>query len=284
MRVPYGTDRGQGHGGQIGRTARSRWSRRGALGVIACTAFAPGFIPLTAHAADDALTLVITYRVSPPNRVAFRREIADDVTARLRRAQQEGRVASYRLLASRYVESGDWDVLALLSFASPAQLRRWRAVEAAAPAALGPRALELVSAVETVPVELLRQGGAPDREDAPPSVLLVIPYEYTIAVGEYVKYFDGYTVPQLEGWLRQGVLARYAMYLCRYPAGRPWNALLFLEYAGEEGLAQREAVVAKVRAELQSVPAWKAWSENKSRIRNEKQVVVADDFGRQFAD
>ena len=254
-------------------------SRRTAMGVLAFTALAPALASQAAAQGEThQTTLLITYRVTPANHIAFRNEVSKDVAARLARAKNDGRLASYRLLASRYIETGDWDVAALLSFADPAQLQRWRGIEAEAPAALGQRALELVGAVETVPLDLVREGRAEAKRNTPPSVLLVIPYEYVIGVGEYLKYLDGYTVPQLQGWMGEGVLTRYAMYLCRYPAGRPWNALLLLEYAGEEALAQREAVVAKVRAQLQSVPSWKAWSDNKSHIRNEQSVVIADDF------
>jgi hypothetical protein len=51
---------------------------------------------------------------------------------------------------------------------------------------------------------------------------------------------------------------------------------VILEYKDEEALARRNAVVAKVRARLKEIPEWKAISDNKKTVRDEKQVVLAD--------
>jgi hypothetical protein len=52
--------------------------------------------------------------------------------------------------------------------------------------------------------------------------------------------------------------------------------MVILEYKDEEALARRNAVVAKVRARLKEIPEWKAISDNKKTVRDEKQVVLAD--------
>jgi len=107
-------------------------------------------------------------------------------------------------------------------------------------------------------------------------VFLVIPYEYLVPVNEYLQYLDDYTLPQLDGWMQEGVLARYDIYLARYPVGRPWQSLLVLEYKDDRALAARDATVARVREKLKDNPKWKAISDNKKNVRNERQPVVAD--------
>ena len=73
-----------------------------------------------------------------------------------------------------------------------------------------------------------------------------------------------------------GSAATAAVYLARYPAGRPWQSLLVLEYRNDQALAARDAVVAKVRARLTANAKWKAVSENKKNVRAEKTPVLAD--------
>jgi hypothetical protein len=87
-------------------------------------------------------------------------------------------------------------------------------------------------------------------------------------------------VPQIDGWIREGVLVSYGLYLNRYYAGRPWDSLLILEYKDLESFGQRESVIAKVRAALSADPKWKALSENKKNLRTEKETVLAEDLSR----
>jgi hypothetical protein len=97
-----------------------------------------------------------------------------------------------------------------------------------------------------------------------------------VSEAEYLKYADGYVIPQFEGWMAEGVLNNYRIFMSKYPAGRPWNAMVILEYKDDAALARREEVVKNVRAKLKENPEWKAISENKKNIRDEKQVVIAD--------
>ena len=48
----------------------------------------------------------------------------------------------------------------------------------------------------------------------------------------YLTYVDNYLVPQTEGWMNEGVLAGYGLYVGRYAAGRPWASLLVLGMTG----------------------------------------------------
>ena len=216
--------------------------------------------------------LIITYHTTPSNRVAFRRELDSSVAQQWRRWKDEGVLRDYRLVYNRYVDSGNWDAMALLSFAGDAGLERWKRVEIDSPAGLSPKALEFTTSIDTVPADQMRQNG----KSAPDAVFLVIPYEYLVPVNEYLQYLDDYTLPQLDGWMQEGVLAHYDVYLARYPAGRPWQSLLVLEYKGDRGLAARDATVAKVRARLKDNPKWKAVSDGKKNVRNERVPVIAD--------
>jgi hypothetical protein len=234
-------------------------------------------VALTAAGAADPRdagprALIVTYHTTPANRVAFRRELEASAAQQWRRWKDEGVLQDYRLVYNRYVDSANWDAMALLSFAGEAGIERWKRIEIDSPAGLSPKALELATAIDTVPADLMRQNG----KSAGDSVFLVIPYEYLLPVNEYLQYLDDYTLPQLDGWMQEGVLAHYDIYLARYPAGRPWQALLVLEYKGDRGLAARDATVAKVRGKLKDNPKWKAISDTKRNVRNERQPVIAD--------
>lgn len=248
----------------------------------ACAAVATVIMSLhfacTAHAADPRAsgphTLIITYHTAAANRVAFRRQLEDSAVRLMQRGKLEGVLQSYHMLYNRYVDSGNWDAMALLTFAADSGLQRWKEIERDAPAGLSPKALALATSIDTAPADLMRQDSAPQSAQDP--VFLVIPYEYLVPLDEYVAYLDGYVVPQMEGWMQEGVLARYGVYLARYPAGRPWQSLLVLEYRNDQALGARDATVAAVRSRLRDNAQWQAISESKKHVRVEKPPVIAD--------
>ncbi len=217
--------------------------------------------------------LVLTYHTTPANRVAFRKEL-EDWSRQLQRWKDEGVLQSYRILYNRYVDSANWDAMALLTFAGESGIERWKRIEQEAPAGLSQKALSLTTSIDTVPADLMRNKSIPQQSESP--VFLVIPYEYIVSLDEYMAYLDGYVLPQTDGWMEEGILATYSVYIARYPAGRPWQSLLLLEYKGDEALGARDATVAKVRARLKDNPKWKAISDSKKNVRVEKQPVVAD--------
>ncbi|MDB5673292.1 MAG: hypothetical protein JWM65_274 [Sphingomonas bacterium] len=221
----------------------------------------------------DAPTLVIALYARPADRAALRGALESGQVARLRRWKAEGVIAGYRLMFTRYADSGVWDAMEQLRFADEAALARWRAIERQSPAGLAAPALALVQSIETTPASLVRgeAGGAA----ADPAVL-VIPYQALVPAGEYLHYLDGYTIPQFRGWMREGVLQSWDIVTSRYPAGRAWNAMIMLRYRDDAALAQRDAVVARVRAQLALDPAWKAISDNKKAIRTERVLAIAD--------
>jgi hypothetical protein len=231
-----------------------------------------------AAAADDPREqapagLVITYTTTPQHRPALRAAMAHEVKARLAGLRRAGILAHYRLLWGRYADQPGGDAMLVLDLAPGAGTRGWAKVEQATPAALGPASLRLVEHVETAPIDVMRSARAADP--ATPTYLLV-PYEYLVPVNDYLKYTEGYVVPQLDGWLRERALQGYDLLLARYPAGRPWNAMLLLQYRGDTGLARRDGVTARVRAQLASDPAWKALADSKQTIRSERIATIAD--------
>jgi len=223
--------------------------------------------------ASGPRALVITYHTTPANRIAFRKEL-DESARQWQRWKENGVLQSYRMLYNRYIDSANWDAMALLTLAGDAGMEGWKKIEQEAPAGLSPKALSLTTLIATVPADLIRQNGTVQASQN--SVFLVIPYEYVVPLDEYIAYLDNYVLPQTDGWMDEGVLARYGVYIARYPAGRPWQSLLVLEYKNDEALGARDAAVAKVRARLKENPKWKAISDSKKNVRVEKQPVLAD--------
>ena len=221
------------------------------------------------------LTLVIQYKCLPSQRLEFRQR-ATAALPNFVRWQGEGLLAGYHLFFSRYVDTNGWDMMAVLTFRQYADLERWRRVEETHPAGLTPGVLALTSSVETYPGDLMR-GTASDESPAKP-VYFIIPYTISVSPPAYLKYFDDYVGPQFQGWIHEGVLSSYGVFMQRYTASRPWDTLIVLAYKDEESFGMREKIVAKVRAQLQSNPVWKAASDSKQNLRVERMAVIADEL------
>lgn len=242
---------------------------------------AGSYFGLPSRAQDDTknsgpLSLVIQYSVAPAQRARFREHLEKEGLEYLSRLKTDGVLSDYHLLFSRYVDNASWDALSLLEFPNYDAVARWKRVESSTPAGLPQTALDLTESIGTYPVDLFRSAAAASA--APHAVFLVIPYTTSVSMTEYCKYADAYVRPQFEGWMKEGILNGYQMYLQRYTAGRPWDVLIFLRYIDDESFGQRERIVAKVRAELQSNPVWKAVSDNKQNVRVEHQAVIADEL------
>lgn len=218
--------------------------------------------------------LILTYHIAPRDRVAMREVMLREGVPTLERLRQAHRMAHFRLLWSRYPDAAGWDMMLVLEFAAPDGIAGWRQVEEASPSGLPPAALALVREVESVPIDDLRHSAVARPTERP--VYLAVPYQYLVGLPDYVTYADGYVLPQVEGWMREGVLGGYDLVLARYPAGRAWNAMLLLAYRGDAGLGRRDAAVARVRAQLAADPRWKAWAETKQKIREERVPTIAD--------
>jgi hypothetical protein len=229
-------------------------------------------------AAPGASGLVFTYHALPGIRPLAHAALARTLAARLRQWQSDGVIAGSRVLFNRHADADQWDAMALVEFPAGGASERWNAQEREFPAGLDAQTLGLLKAVHTVPVELARRRSQAPAPASP--VVLAIPYQALVPANEYLAYADAYAIPQFDGWMREGVLSQYSLWSANYPASRPWTHLLLLDYRSAQALADRDAVVAKVRAELKSVPQWRAISENKAKVREEKQLVVADEIAQ----
>lgn len=217
--------------------------------------------------------LFISFKVDPADRPALRRAMASDGVAKLNALEARGRLAHYRLLWSRYADEFGWDMALVLDFPASSGIGGWKEVEDEATGGLPASALKMIKSVDSAPMDIERsERGASSGTP----VYLVVPYRYLIGIDDYVKYVDGYVVPQMRGWMQERALSGYDVVLSRYPAGRPWGAMLLLAYDGDAGLGRRDAVVHDVRAKLASDPAWKAYADTKLKIRDELVPVVAD--------
>ena len=231
-------------------------------------------------AADDPkqtgpLTLIIQYKCLAGQRAALRQHAAAGLH-NFAQWKSDGILADYRILFSRYANSRSWDMAALLTFPNYAAAARWRFIEAHTPAGMPADALGLTTTVDTYPADLLRSQTASDPPRQP--VYMVIPYTLSVAAPVYLQYADTYVIPQFEGWIREGVLSSFQLFMQRYTADRPWDVMIFLQYKDDAALGERESTVAKVRAQLMGNPAWKAASESKQSLRVEREVVIADDL------
>lgn len=240
------------------------------LAGLLCT----GAVQAADQRADGPLSLIISYHASPANRAALRHELQGEGAQGFQRWKQQGVLSDYHLLFGRYADGDNADAVAVLTFADYAALSRWNRIEQTSPGGLPKKAVALASSIQTAPADMVRSGGSDVA--AADSVFMVIPYQLMIPESDYVKYADGYVIPQFEGWIKEGVLKRYEILVDRYAAGRPWSTMVLLEYKNDAALGQREAVVQRVRARLKDDPQWKAISDDKKHIRNELQLVIAD--------
>lgn len=243
---------------------------------LACTLLYAQCFAQDASPYNGAMTtLIMEYKAAPMNRLALRSHMQDEGLPRLEAWKREGRLLDYKVLFSRYVDNKAWDMLTLLRFADGAQAARWKEIEQTLPAGLAPGALALLASVDSNPADQWFQGGASKGN----GVYLVIPYDYLVSTDKYLAYLAGYLAPQLGGWLADGALSAYGVYLGRYAVDRHWSALLVLEYNGEQGIAARERTTQKVRAQLaQNNPGWLAWSKDKAQMRTTRQYVLADEL------
>jgi hypothetical protein len=238
---------------------------------------------VTARAADadprssGPRTLLIAYHTTPADREKLRSYMLSTGLKDFAQWKRDGAIADYHVYFNRYVDSDNWDMFANVTLAAENGTARWAQIEAKHPAGLGEAAVALTTAVHTTVADLMRSKSAPAKGGKPP-VYLMIPYDYLVSVGDYIKYVDAYVLPQADGWVDEKVLSGYGFYLSRYPAGRPWSAMFVFEYASEDGLGARDVTVAKVRERLKQNPEWKAIADNKHNVRNEKQPVVADEL------
>ena len=224
------------------------------------------------------LSLVIQYRCYPGHRNQLRQAMADRGLAQFEDWKTRGILADYQILFSRYVDTGSWDMLALLSFRKFDDVARWRVVERRSPAGLPADAADWMSAIASYPVDLVRQKPAQPVPDHP--VYLVVPYTLSLPAHSYLEFVDGYERPQLDGWAQEGILSGYGFFLQRYTAARSWDSLLVLEFKDDASLGARDSIAAKVHRALESSESWRQLAGTERNMRIEQAATIADDLGR----
>jgi hypothetical protein len=235
-------------------------------------------MPMAVRAAEaegGPRELLITYRSEAADRPAFRAYLLGEGLQRLERLKRDGTLRDYQILFNPFVTTGTWDAMTVLSFSTHAATHRWKEIERTAPGGLSPAGLKLARPVQTYSADLAWNATAADPGPATARVAYVIPYTYN-ALDQYRPYVDGYVIPQVKGWMSEGLLSRYAIYLNRYPVGEPWDALFVYEYRDLESFGRREETIAKVRGRLRADPAWKMWSDIKATLRSETENTITE--------
>jgi hypothetical protein len=228
-----------------------------------------------ARAEGGPTQLLITYRAAAADRPAFRAYLQGEETALLEGLKKQGVLRRYQILFNPFVTTGTWDAMTILDFSSYGETQKWKDLERTSPGGLSPAGLKLAKPVQTYSADLAWEATAPDQGPAGKRVVYVIPYTYN-ALDTYRSYVDGYVIPQVKGWMEQGVLSRYGIYLNRYSVGDPWDALFVYEYRDLESFGKREETVAKVREPLKADPNWKHLSDIKATIRSETENTITE--------
>ena len=222
-------------------------------------------------AQNAALALIITYRCPPPRRAGFRQYMTEFGLPRFERWKQSGVIQNYRFLFNSFVDVDDWDAMALLSFADDAQVAKWAEVEKINPGGLARDALEIAWPLNTYSAVLVN-GASASPQNSSNSIFFVVPYDGTEA--EYRDFANSCLAPQANAWMREGVLASCSIFRNRYPGGKRWQGLMVIEYKDVQAFSRRDEVDAKVRAQLENDPAWRAAAE-KGRSVSPREPVIA---------
>jgi len=232
--------------------------------------------PLHAAAAGGgALNILITYRSQPADRPAFRTYLLTEYRAQLDELRRKGVLTDYQILFNPFVSSVTWDAMLVLGFPHYADTQRWREIERTHPGGLTAKGLRLAKPVDTYAADLSWSGESDSPADPGSSVYYVIPYEYN-ALDTYRKYVDAYVIPQVKGWMRQGTLAGYRIFMHRFPVGPTWDALFIYQYRDLESFGHRDEVIAEVRKTLVDDPLWKMYSDIKQSLRTETENTTTE--------
>jgi hypothetical protein len=238
-------------------------------------------LPLCAQVMDNGPTaVVITYTSPPAKRAAFRSFMETAGIRRFEQWKKEGVFEHYQVLATSFAaeQVGRFDLAVILEFARFVDVAGWKAIDRRMPGGLSTEALALGHPETTTLAYPVGRGAGQVRDPAKAAYVLGL-YDIEVPPAAYATYARGYVEPQLQGWLAEGALSAYAMYLSQpyqSPALAPWTFLLVLEYTDMLALADNDAIKEKVRLRLEKDPRWKAFSDNKASMRKAKGFVFAD--------
>lgn len=227
---------------------------------------------------EGPMSLFITYQCEPKSKAAFRKHMAGPGIQQFETWKKQGVYGDYLVLFSSFVNAGDTapDMLVRLDFAKYVDIVKWKRIEQSTPAGLTDKAHELCRPVSSYLADLIWHGGPSANRDLSKAVYLWIPYHFNLGKPQYKQYFDAYVKPQNDGWMQEGALSWWGVYINQHSTGKPWDAVFLYEYTDIEGLARRDNVKEAVRAGLRKDPAWKSVSDNKHLYRWEDQVIVMD--------
>jgi hypothetical protein len=220
-------------------------------------------------------SILVTYRCDPASRPAFRAYLRKDLMTELAKLKSSGILRSYQVLFNAFTTTMTWDAMAVLRFADYSKTQRWKEIERTQPGGLDAAGLKLAKSIDTYSADLPWEGQTDDSVDDAKGVYYVIPYEYSSA-DQYRKYVDAYVIPQVKGWMKEGVLSGYQIFMNRYQVGRPWDSLFVYHYRDLESFGRRDETVAKVRLTLVNDPEWKRLSDLKQSIRTESENTIAE--------
>ena len=223
--------------------------------------------------ADGPKTVIISYRADAAQRTAFRHHMAGPFAAQLAKLRGEGKLAAYQVYYSWYRQPDVWDAMAVLHFPSYSAVGEWLAIERVQPGGLDSAGLALGAPVAVYSADLSWEKSAADFNTG--EVYYVIPYSYREAA-EYRDYVAGYVLPQFDGWIREGALSGYQLYMNRYAVGAPWDALFVQRYRDFDAFGKRQQILDRVRVGLRADPEWMGWHKRKGDIRSETENSIAE--------
>ncbi len=218
--------------------------------------------------------LIISYHAKPQSRAAFRSIMKTEGIPQLNLWKQQDVFASYTALFTTYAADTSPDMFLILRFNHFTDLGRWQTIEESYPGGLTKNAQTLAEADVSATADIVNEGRS--HSSTADSQFVVVEYDVTTEMPNYVSYVQGYVAPQFKAWVKNGALSSFVCYTNQNSAGAPWSSFIVLEYKDLKALADREEIKTSARAQLAaSDPIWKKWSENKSAIRREKGVFPA---------
>lgn len=241
---------------------------------LALLSFAPAFS--AESTVNGPVSLVLTYRARPEARAEFRAWAETKGAAQFAAWKAGGVIADAQLLFSTFPSVANPDLVVILDFAHFTDSARWREIERRAPGGLTPEALRLASVESGNYGEPLARATAAQRDPAKAAYLVVF-YATHVSAAEYARYVAGYTVPQMKEWMAAGPLTGYAMFYNNTSFNTPWDSMLVMEYADLAAFTRRDEIKWAARAKLNATdPGFKAYTDSKASIRDDKAVFHAD--------
>lgn len=224
---------------------------------------------------NQPIYLVTSYRCATPDRTAFLRYMRTTGVNNFDAWKRNGTVADYQILFNSFVDSDTWDMMVVLKFNTYADSKRWYAVADTMPGGLDAAGLALGQPFSTVISDVGWSDQAATPADPKEAIYFVIPYEYQDKA-IYMRYFGVYVLPQLMGWMKEGIMSSYKIFVNNHATGDIWDILFVLEYRDLANFGRRDEVKWSVREQLvRDNPAWKLIHDMKHSVRTEGRTTIS---------